>query len=665
MAITEDGEYAYLAFALSEVVFKIRLEDLSVEAVAELYEHFPIQSPSLALGPNEEKLFVLSLTWPKLLVLDAQTMDLIQVVDNVGNLGMLQSRHGSQIITWDGGINVWFIDTETYEVTQFRDGQMKFVKIKESPRDPDKWYVVSGNPQQGHQVGVYDYKAKVWDYSVPLPVQKEDEGISDLEVLLNEQKAYVATLGGWYPESRDPHGYGWLYSVDLASGRSPDVLPIDGGALSLDSSSDSRRLYIGTGWPLPTDKPLLILDTQSDTVVGQVSLPKTADGWPHTEIDDVRVDPTNPRYLYAAVTDSNDFVKVDLERLTIADQLILNQQVLRPHAFVRMPGESTGYIFVHESAKAFRFDIEQAAIENVVELPLTRSDVFAYTGAINAKGRLLLPQGETVLEVDAESLELLDAHPLPAGFPGLWHISLSRDERHLYAIAYARDSEQPQPSTFVAINAESFQVEAVTELSGGAFRNRLFELPDGSKLYAVGGTWRGQVVVHIIETDNHTIKKTITFDKPGMAGIAGGNYFPFAYDASSHTLFVGATYVILAIDTIRDVISKVIYLGDMAKAIGLEPWRLVYDNAVAMTYSPQENYLYIAHLDRSFVSIYDLNRGQFLSQVIPVKGHFPHFMFADDDYTRLFTLNMRSDSISVIDVKSKAVEKVIDLHTYE
>jgi YVTN family beta-propeller protein len=127
---------------------------------------------------------------------------------------------------------------------------------------------------------------------------------------------------------------------------------------------------------------------------------------------------------------------------------------------------------------------------------------------------------------------------------------------------------------------------------------------------------------------------------------------------------VGASQVVLAIDTETDVIKKVIYLGDVATAIGLEPRELTYINAVGMVYNPQENYLYIAHLDRSFFSIYDLENDRFLAQVIPLKGFFPRFVFANDDYSKIYTLNSRSDNVSVIDVPSKTVERVIDLHDY-
>ena len=659
IAITEDGQYAYLSFDLSETAFKIRLEDFTVEAVAELYEYFPTESEYITLDASEEKLFVHTPTWRKLLVLDTRTMSLIHTIDDVGHVGMIRSRHGPTVITWDGGNAVKFVNTESYEVTEFRDNRMKFVKIRESNVDPDKWYVVSGGPSEGYSAGIYDHKAKVWSYEVSLPMQGEGEAIFDLQVLPNEEKTYVATMGGWYP---DYHAYGWLYSVDLMGGETK-VIPVDGAAMCLEASPDSRRLYVGTGWPMPDTNNILVLDTQSDSIVGQVNLGRNKYGWPHTQVNDLQIDPANSRYLYATTADANDLVKVDLESLTVAEELVLNEESFRPHFFVKKPAEASGYIFIHQSAKAFELDLDKATIEGVVELPLTRTDAYAYSGAIDDAGRLLLAMGEAVLEVDVEDMRLLGNHPLPPGLPSVWNFVLSNDQTKMYSVAYARGEEQDQPNTFVAINTVSFQVEAVVRLEGGRF-NQPYELPDGSKLYALGGQQNGTVVIQVIETDSYTIQKTITFDEPGLLGIATVNNYPFVYDSNSRTLFVAATHVVLAIDTDTDTIREVIYIGDAASAIGLEPWQLTYINAVGLAYIPEENYLYIAHLDRSFISIYDLNTDQFLPQVIPLQGYFPQFVFANDDHSKIFIVNIRSDSISVIDVNSKAVEKVIDLHAY-
>lgn len=200
------------------------------------------------------------------------------------------------------------------------------------------------------------------------------------------------------------------------------------------------------------------------------------------------------------------------------------------------------------------------------------------------------------------------------------------------------------------------------KLDGGVFNERPYELPDGSKLYALGGWDWGNITVQVIRTVDYTLQKTISYDPPGDLGISAGPYFPYAYDSNSHTLFVGAGTVILAIDSVTDEIEKVIDLGDVARAIGLEPQQFIYVNAIGLVYQPEENYLYIAHLDRAFMSIYDLNNGRFLSRVVPLKGFFPYYMLANDDHTKIYTLNSLSDSVSVIDVKSKTVDEVIDLH---
>jgi YVTN family beta-propeller protein len=189
-------------------------------------------------------------------------------------------------------------------------------------------------------------------------------------------------------------------------------------------------------------------------------------------------------------------------------------------------------------------------------------------------------------------------------------------------------------------------------------------LPEGSKLYALGGLPNGHVIIHVIRTADYAIEKTITFDQPDRLGISAGPYYPYAYDPVSQTLFVGATHVVLAIDTNTDVIKKVIYLGDAATAIGLEPSQLTYINAVGLIYNPTENYLYVAHLDRSFISIYDLTGGRFLPRIISLKGYFPNFLFANDAYDKIYSLNVRSDNVSVIDVPTKTVVRMIDLHDY-
>jgi len=658
MDITNDGEYAYLSFNLTEAVFKIRLEDLSVVAVADLTEYFPIEYDPVTLNASEEKLFVYTTTWRKLIVLDTQTLNVIHTIDNISITGMTLSQYGPFLITWDGN-TVRRVNTETYEITEFTDNSIGFLKIQESMSGEGLWYVLTGNPGEGMIIGLYDSGAKAWIHRFTIPVQGGGEPIADFKVLPNEQKAYVTTFGGWYP---DYHAFGWLRSIDLVSGEI-NIVTIDGGAGCLEASPDSQRIYVGTGWPVPNTNNIVVIDTQSDSILDQIHLGPNEYGWPNTQINDVKIDPANPHLLYTTSSDGNAFIKVDLDTLTPVAVKVFNQERFHLHySFVRKPGQALGYILVPQSPYAFELDLDQETIAGVVRFPNIRQDAPDYHIATNIAGNLLIPQGNHVLEVDPDDMSLLDEHPLP-NTQGLWSFVLSHDKTSLFSI-WPGPTSGGFPDTFLRINPASFQEETRVKLEGGNFDSMPFELPDGSKLYALGGQQNGQVVIHVFETDTYTIQKTIIFDSPGLQGIVGGPAFPFAYDSNSHTLFAGATQVVLAIDTNSDAIKKVIYLGDVARAIGLEPWQLTYLNAIGLVYNPQENYLYIAHLDRSFISIYDLDNDRFLPQIIDVKGIFPNSLFANDDLSKIYTVNNRSDSVSVIDVFSKTVEKVIDLHDY-
>jgi DNA-binding beta-propeller fold protein YncE len=214
--------------------------------------------------------------------------------------------------------------------------------------------------------------------------------------------------------------------------------------------------------------------------------------------------------------------------------------------------------------------------------------------------------------------------------------------------------------TFLAIDATSFQIKASLHLDGGVF-NLPWEHPDAGKLYVLGGMQNGAMLLQVIDAQSFALRKTIRFDDASAPGIAAGPDYPYTYDPSSRTLFVGATMAVLAIDTDRDEIKRVIRLDEIAGGMGIQPNDFAVPNAVGLAFDPSQNRLNIAHLDGSFVSVYDLAKGHFLSPLIPLTGYFPDRLLANDDFSKLLTLNMRSDDISVIDTKGFTVTGLIDI----
>ncbi len=654
IAVTKDGKHAFIGFHLSDTVFKVHLPDLTVEAVENLSDYFPLQSYRIALDASDRKLFVHVGSWKKLLVLDTQTLSLMHSIEQIACNGMIRTRDG-RLLLWDGN-TVRFVNTDTYEVTEFTDLSIGFNQIRESNSYPGKWYVFTQEgPGAPHKLGLYSPDTKTWLRTLYIPKQGD---IWDFNVLPDESKLYAANYGGFYP---DGNGYGNVYAVDLRRWEQTSI-PIDGGPNSVEVSPDSRSVYIGVAYDYRGGKNTIVIDTQTDTVRAAIQLGRTKYNAPFGEIRSLQLDPSDSHFLYGVSNDANAIFRIDLNDSILAGSLVFGREDLRPHFFARHPGKSSGYVLIHKSPNAYELDLDNASVKRMTRLPAIRADAYNYDSAIDDAGKMLICQGESFLEVDTSTMELLANHWLPPD-TSLWRFILSEDQKRIYSVANGPSGYSP--NIFLAINRTDFKVEARLILEGGSFEQRPFELPGGSKIYALGGYWSGAITIHVIRTDNFTIHKTLSFPPSSNPtdGISAGPYYPYAYDPGSHTLFVGGTNVVLAIDTDSDVIKKVIYLKEVASALGLDERSFVYVNAIALIYQPRENLLYMVHLDRAFVSIYDLTNGRFLSQVIPLQGFFPWYAYANDDCSRIFVLNSRSDNISVVDVNARRIEKVIDLHS--
>lgn len=652
IALTSDGRFAYLSFDHPSVL-KVRLSDMKVVAGADLSRYFPVECSTIALDTSEEKVFALDSMKGRLLVFDAATLQEIRVIAGLPKSGaaqLVRSRWGPYLMLAYAGI--WLINTDTLEVTAPGKSQ-GFFFVRESVTDPAIWYAVAFR-SGSTEIGTYDYKKALWSVKATLRGVASDWNIHDFAVLPDGSKAYVAVFGAWYP---DYHAYGWVYAVDLQKGTVKE-LPVDGGALQLAVSSDSRRVYVGAGWPVPATNVIQVLDPRTDVPVNVIQVAPQKFGSYSTQINKLELDPVDGQWLYATSSDGNDLLKVDSRTGAVSQVLVLNEQSNAPAAFVRQPGASRGYLLLTRSIEALELDLTGSQVTRVAGFPITRTDVRTFGIAFRDSDTLLISQGEYFLEAGAD-LRLRARHNLPSGTPSIWGVVGARDGKTVYAVSQAKGTESAyHPDTVVAIDSTSFQIKATLKLDGGNF-NLPWEHPDAAKLYVVGGMANGAVQVHVIDAQSLTLRRTIPFDDRNLQGISAGPNFPYAYDPQSRLLFVGSTAAVLAIDTDRDEIKRVIRLNDLSTAMGV---RLTPINAVGLVYHPGENYLYIAHLDGSYMSAYDLSQGRFLSTLIPFLGYFVGAVFANDDVSKIWVGHSRSDNVTVIDTKTKTATRFIDVH---
>jgi uncharacterized protein (TIGR03437 family) len=650
IALTRDGRYAYLAFEISASLVKVRLSDMSVVAGADFARYFPMRCSRIVLDASETKLFLLDHTLGRLLVVDAVTLQEIRMMNGFPACysPLVRSRWGPNLILACGG--VWLINTETLGVTALGNS-LGFNFIQESATDPAIWYAVKSPPGSAVVIGTYDYKKALWSAKATVQPRAGDWGVSDFAALADGSKAYLAVLGPWLPNYQ---ATGWLYAADLQNGEVKE-LPIDGGALALALNRENNRLYVGVGWParaVNTVPMIHIIDTSRDTDIGVINVEKQEFGSFCTQLNEMKIDPVNGRLLYATNADGNSFMKVDLATGQVTANLVLNDETNSPHMILRRPGTSRAYVLLSRTNEAVEIDLDRAEVIRTVQFPLTRTDVLSFGAAFRGSETLLVAQGEYLMELAAD-LTLRARHNLPQGAPSVWKVVGSGDGKTLYSVTIARGATVPQSDTFLAIDSTNFQVKASLHLDGGDFALP-WEHPDAGKLYVLGGTSNATVVVHVVDAASLSLRKAIQFEDPHLGGIACAPTYPYAYDPGSRTLYVGASHVILAIDTDRDEIKRVM---PMTRIYNFTP-----SNPNGLAFHPVENRLYLAHGDGALISVYDLGKNQFLPQLFSTKGYMPGWLLPNSDVSKIWVANTGSDSLTVFDTRTLAVEKVIDIH---
>jgi len=131
----------------------------------------------------------------------------------------------------------------------------------------------------------------------------------------------------------------------------------------------------------------------------------------------------------------------------------------------------------------------------------------------------------------------------------------------------------------------------------------------------------GAVLLQVIDAQSFALRKTIRFDDASAQGLRLALTTHIPTIELAHPLR-GATMAVLAIDTDRDEIKRVIRLDEIAAAWASSPTTSRCPTRWAGFRSSQ-NRLNIAHLDGSFVSVYDLAKGHFLSPLIPLTATSP------------------------------------------
>ena len=356
-----------------------------------------------------------------------------------------------------------------------------------------------------------------------------------------------------------------------------------------------------------------------------------------TQLNEMKIDRVDGRLLYATNADGNSFLKVDLATGQVIENLVLNDESNSPHLILRRPGTSRAYVLLSRTNEALEIDLDRAEVIRTVQFPLTRTDFLSFGAAFRDSETLLVAQGEYLLELAAD-LTLRARHNLPKGAPGVWKVigserwedSLLCHQQHPERRFIIRTLSSP----LIPPVSRSKQLciwTAETSPCPGSIRTPAsFTCWGGRRMRRCSSTW--------LTPRSLSLRKTIRFDDPDHGGIMCSSSYPYAYDPGSRTLFVASSLAILAIDTDRDEIKRVMPPG--CNQCRLRSSGPAQQSQCGMTFHPVENRLYLAHGDGALRKrVRSRQEPVPAATLLDVKGYCPGWLLPNDDVSKIWVAN--------------------------
>ncbi|MFA4872023.1 MAG: hypothetical protein WC610_03135, partial [Patescibacteria group bacterium] len=131
------------------------------------------------------------------------------------------------------------------------------------------------------------------------------------------------------------------------------------------------------------------------------------------------------------------------------------------------------------------------------------------------------------------------------------------------------------------------------------------------------------------------------------------------FDETKRILYLTGFTSVYKIDMDTDKLIGIIDLIDLYEPQNIRGWSPTGLSGVAL--SPTKDKLFIVSGDAHSMYTYDLARSAWITKTTNLKGYFITDAIASPDRRYLYTVNQESDSITMVDLISGEIVKIIEL----
>jgi len=643
LAIAPDGKTAYIPFALDDALLVVNLSTFTViDSINVSPAGSMLLSNNAVLTLDGKKLYVSNYGTKNIMIINTENRSIEKIlpIRVMWPTPIIMSQDGKAYVSSDDG-KLYIINTSDDSYKNILVPGVVFGPIIQSRKNPNLLYTVGGKLEQGN------FKPYFFTFNISKNAIERSSILSTDIMPLNiftrrffvnsdETRAYFGAF------KMDDKGSGNFNVFDLENFSVIASAPMDNGVTDFAVNEETGKIYITGFWAgggAPQVLPVIEYDTQTNTIVRRIIVS------PSSDQRAIALDPTDDNYFYMTEGDFNLIRKVDISAGKEVKSLYFNRAIIQPYAIIR--DNDIGYVVSRSSKKIYKLDLNSGQLTGSIQLPFQQSEWGFY------QGKLYVGGGNRIHEINLSDGSIVKEYPIATNMNSAFFTFF--DDK-MATVNFEMSGMIGKQLLF--FDARDFSIIKSVDLPYEPHGEKMILSPDGSKLYTARGPMMGAPsTITIFNSSNLEVINTIEvpFIRITRRGMTGFNEADF--DEEKRIMYLTGFTSIYKIGMDTDKLIGVIDLIDAYETQNRWGWSPTGLCGVTLS----KDKLFITSGDAHSLYIYNLNISSWSTKITNLGGYFITDAVASPDKQYLYTVNERSDSITMVNLTSGDVVKIIRL----
>jgi len=649
LAITSDGKTAYVSFALDDSLLVVDLTNFTIsDSIDVSAAGIQLFSGPALLSLDGKKLYVANMAVGNVMVVDTSNRQVTKVlpISSMSAVAMSLSPDGSKVYVCGNGW-LYIVSTADDSYQGINVPGVLFGPIAPSRNNPNLLYTVGtliSNQVFQSSFFAFNVANQTVERSMSLPSDVIQYPVTPCRLVLNSNE--TVAYFGWSQSGTSDKWIGNLVAFDLSNFQVAASVAADYGVADFAVNETLGKIYVIGFWSgggSPNNVPILEWDISAKQFVRNIPLS------PSSDQRSIAVDPANSDFLYEIDGDHNILRKIQISTGSEISSMRFNEYTFAPRAIIR--DGNMGYVF-GSSQNIYKLDLESGQLMGMITVPVPFDRGWGFY-----QDKLYACTGNDILAINPSDGSIIQSCPVG--------LNIQPDYFTFFGDLMAGIDFYPGgmiAKQLVIFDAQTMALLETIPLPNESHGGKVIVSPDGSKLYICRGPmFGGTTVITVFNATTLEVINTIEIPpvdtRRGATGFLQGEF-----DEENRILYLLGFESVYKIHMDTDQLIGTLDLIDIFAAWGRNGWTPT--GLAGISFSPSKDKLLIASGDAHSLYTYDIAKSSWSTNITNLRGYFITDGVASLDRRNFYTANWRSDSVTMVDLATGAVIKIIDLQSY-